>query len=308
MGLDTNGIRFLLYSKQLGVDFSRTAMIGRQSLHVNKHDLARELASFGYRFEARELDSIMVENDGYAEPLLRYLGATEVHSFDCSQYEGATHQHDMNQPLPGKCKEQYTTVLDGGSLEHIFNFPVAIKNCMEMLKIGGYYLAITPANNFVGHGFYQFSPELYFSVFTPANGFKIIRVLAFENMKQAKWYSVKNPLALKRRVTLTNSVPVYLVIIARKLACKQIFETIPQQSDYLSLWHEEETGLDCDESNRPQTTLKYLHSAKRVIPKPIKRMLCCMLLRGCALVSGSFHPAFFLPIDITKDREPPRKQ
>src|SRR5438477_418150 len=79
--------------------------------------------------------------------------------------------HDMNEPIPDKFKETYTAVLDGGSLEHVFNFPVAIKNCMEMVKVGGHYLAITPANNFFGHGFYQFSPELYFTVLSKENGF-----------------------------------------------------------------------------------------------------------------------------------------
>lgn len=53
----------------------------------------------------------------------------------------------MNLPVPEVHKDSYTAVLDGGSLEHIFNFPVAIKNCMEMLKVDGQYLGITPVNN-----------------------------------------------------------------------------------------------------------------------------------------------------------------
>ena len=84
-------------------------------------------------------------------------------------YESAKHLHDMNEGIPGDFKEKYTAVLDAGSLEHIFNFPVAIKNRMDMVNVSGHYLAITPANNFCGHGFYQFSPELYFSVLTREN-------------------------------------------------------------------------------------------------------------------------------------------
>ena len=68
-------------------------------------------------------------------------------------------------------KNKYTLVIDGGCLEHIFNFPVAIKNCMEMLQEGGHFIGITPANNLMGHGFYQFSPELYFRIFSKENGF-----------------------------------------------------------------------------------------------------------------------------------------
>jgi 2-polyprenyl-3-methyl-5-hydroxy-6-metoxy-1,4-benzoquinol methylase len=54
-------------------------------------------------------------------------------------------------------------VFDGGTLEHIFDYPTAIKNCMKMVKPGGHLLLTTPANNWFGHGFYQFSPELFYS-------------------------------------------------------------------------------------------------------------------------------------------------
>jgi hypothetical protein len=36
--------------------------------------------------------------------------------------------------------------------------------------------AVTPANNQMGHGFYQFSPELFFRVFSQENGY-LLRAL-----------------------------------------------------------------------------------------------------------------------------------
>ena len=95
----------------------------------------------------------------------------------------------MNKEVPPSLKGQYSMVLDGGTLEHVFNFPVAIKNCMEMLRVGGHYIGITPTNNFMGHGFYQFSPELYCSIFTRENGFELVSVVAFEDTARAAWYS-----------------------------------------------------------------------------------------------------------------------
>jgi hypothetical protein len=83
---------------------------------------------------------IFTKSNGYAEPLLTHLGATEVHSYDYSAYKETTHLFDMNGQIPDETKEQYTTVFDRGSLEHVFNFPVAIKNCMEIVKVGGHYL------------------------------------------------------------------------------------------------------------------------------------------------------------------------
>ncbi len=185
MGLDINGTRFLLYARALGVDFARTAMIGRQGLYLSRRDLKDSFQAFGYVVNDELIDHIFTKSDRYAEPLLTYLGARDVHSFDFSAYEGATHLCDMNREVPAGAKEHYTTVLDGGSLEHVFNFPMAIRNCMEMVRVGGHYLGITPANNFMGHGFYQFSPEMYFSVFTRENGFELISLVAFEDRPRA---------------------------------------------------------------------------------------------------------------------------
>lgn len=305
MGLDINGTRFLLYCRTLDVDFARTAMIGRQGLHLSRRDLKHVFESFGYEIDVRQIDSIFNQTNGYAEHLLTCLGAKEVDSFDISGYEGATHVHDMNRVVPDRVKEQYTMVLDGGSLEHVFNFPVAIKNCMEMLRVGGHYLAITPANNFLGHGFYQFSPELYFSVFARENGFELTRVIAFEDRPSARWYSVKSPLEVRGRVTLTNSVPLYLLVVARKLAHTPVFETAPQQSDYLPIWRNKSTGSDGDPQSiltpiAKQTGLEFV---ERKIRAPVRRLIRSILRRS---YSG-FDPRFFRPMDPTAGREPPNK-
>src|SRR5580698_4586880 len=241
MGISVHGARFLAYARSLGVDFDRTAMIGRQGLYVTPDELRRVLAAFGPAPGDDELGAICCGSSGYAEGLLAHLGAQEADSFDASDFEGATFIHDMNTPIPATFVERYSAVLDGGTLEHIFNFPAAIKNCMEMTRLGGHYLAITPANNFFGHGFYQFSPELYVSVLSPQNGFEIERMIAFEDVDGAPWYAVRSPHAVRGRVTLTNSEPVFLLIIARRTVRKPIFERAPQQSDYLARWTPEET-------------------------------------------------------------------
>ena len=130
----------------------------------------------------------------------------------------------MNEPIPHDLKFRYSVVLDGGSLEHVFNFPVAIKNCMEMLQVGGHYLGVTPANNFMGHGFYQFSPELFFSVFSEENGYELTSLIVFEDKYNAKWFSVKNPQKINTRVALINDIPTYLLILAKRISEGSIFK------------------------------------------------------------------------------------
>ena len=44
-----------------------------------------------------------------------------------------------------------------------------------MATVQDHFVRITPANNFFGHGFYQFTPELFFRIFSAANGFEVER-------------------------------------------------------------------------------------------------------------------------------------
>lgn len=230
MGLNHTGTQLLLYARQCGITFDKTIMIGRQFLYVDKTTLATNLRDFG--MTAADSGDILEQAHGYAEPFLRSLGAKEVDSIDASAYESASIIHDMNMPVAESHKKRFDVVLDGGSLEHIFNFPIAIKNCMEMVKLNGYFLGISPANNFCGHGFYQFSPEVYFRVFSPENGFRIERMIFFVDNNRAKWYEVKDPKEMKARVTLCNSLPSYLFVMAKRISDEMIFAVIPQQSDY----------------------------------------------------------------------------
>ena len=142
----------------------------------------------------------------------------------------------MNRPIPADWKEAYDVVCDVGTLEHVFNFPVAIRNCMEMVKRGGYFFAQTPANNYLGHGFYQFSPELFFRVLSAQNGFKVEHCVAVEQGPRKRWFSVSDPEAIRARVTLINAAPVILFVWAKRVEVKPLFLATPQQSDYAVAW------------------------------------------------------------------------
>lgn len=236
MGLDANGVKFLVYAARRGVDFGSTATIGRQSVLASAESIERVIREGRKSVDEVTLKNILASSGGYGETILKFLGAVSVVSFDASDYEGATEVHDFNHPIDEQFKNRFTTVLDGGTLEHIFNFPTALKNCMEMTAEGGHFLAITPTNNFLGHGYYQFSPELHFSAFTVANGFEIIDVIFFEDFEGSPWYRVKSPKEAKGRVTLENARPSYLLVIAKRTSVKPIFSEFPQQSDYSAAW------------------------------------------------------------------------
>lgn len=236
MGLDANGTKFLLFAKDEGVRFTRTATIGRQQLFVDAATLQKQLAAFGVVRRREDIDALVTKGAGFAEPVFELLGASEVSSLDASNYERATHIVDLNEPVPDGFKGRFTAVVNGGTLEHVFNFPQAMRNCMDMVEVGGHVLAITPTNNFLGHGFYQFSPELFFRIFSAPNGFSLTRLIIFEDRPDADWFEVVDPAEAGERVMLVNRTPTYLLVIAQKTAATDVFASAPQQSDYVSMW------------------------------------------------------------------------
>ena len=232
MGLDTNGVRALLWLRKNGASLDRVACLGRQTIRAGPAALAKAFRAFGLA----DADPTRFASC-YCEDMLHFLGAKEVRSFDASDYEQATDIHDLNLPLEDKYRDYFDMVIDGGTLEHVFNIQVAFANALQMIRPDGRYLGLTPTNNFCGHGFYQFSPEFYFRVFTAANGFQIEHVIAHEDIPEAPWFRVTDPDTIGERVILLNSRPTYLIVVARKLESKdRYFAIAPQQSDYVAAW------------------------------------------------------------------------
>ena len=236
MGVDAKGVQFLLAARRLGVSFTRTATIGRQRLFVTSSWLRRCLSTFGIGLGPGEVRQLFTTASGYAEPFLRVLGAEGVVSLDASDYEGATRVVDLNGPLPPDLEGAFSAVIDAGTLEHVFDFPAAVSNCMRMVAPGGHLLSVTVANNMAGHGFYQFSPELLYRVFTKANGYRVERMLITE-ASSTRWYEVADPAAVGDRVQMRTFRPVYLCVAARRMEVRPVLTTPPQQSDYESAWN-----------------------------------------------------------------------
>lgn len=242
MGLDINAVQFLIAARKRGADFGDVLMIGRQDLNVYPAKMRRVLAKAGF---PNKLFAPGAPDTGFAEPVFKSLGARSIASLDVSTFEGAEFIHDLNQPIGADLKARFDLVYDGGTLEHVFNFPVALQNCMEMVREGGRFFLHTPANNWCGHGFYQFSPELFYNVFCADNGFEEERMILHVVGPYGRWYEVANPQAIRSRVELFNSFPLQLLVQARRAKIVPLFNRMPQQSDYTPRW----VGQSPDQAN-----------------------------------------------------------
>lgn len=233
-----------------GVCFDDVLTLGHQSLHLFPSEAEYFRTSY---LEARGTDAISMASppwDDYVDGFLcDFLDAKHITVIDASAYEGAETIHDMNFPVPQDWHGRYDAVIDGGSLEHIFNVPVAFANLADMLKVGGSIFVNTPANNMMGHGFYQFSPELMFRIFSDENGFELQDVLLYEARypgveltKKDTVYKVVDPEEVRQRVGLLNNKPVIMMVQARKVRNTRMFATPPLQSDYVATWNSADTG------------------------------------------------------------------
>jgi len=269
MGIDTPSVQLLCCAKSIGVDFSDTMTVGRQTVIVAPDVTASILGAVGI---PREQTTAILEGQ-FAEPLFALLGARQVSSVDASDHERATHIHDFNQPLPTSLANQFSVVYDGGTIEHVFNILQAFKNCMEMVSVGGHFIQVNVANNYMGHGFWQFCPELIYRIFSRENGFQIKAVFMHEPNVMPRtgasfgtWYKVDDPAARHRRVELINDRPTYICTIAQRLEDGRIFARFPQQSDYVEAWKTTREPRNVSRTSPPE------FSIRRII-RPIKKLV-----------------------------------
>lgn len=279
MGFNYNKVRAILRTKVAnGFELGDVVTIGRQGMHVTSEKLHKGLAEFGYG----DIDTSKILNDDqkYCESFLKFLGAGNVDSIDNSDYENASIIHNMNLQIPEYLHNRYDTVIDSGTLEHVFNYPTAIKNCMQLLKQNGHFIAITPCNNFFGHGFYQFSSELFYRIFSAENGFEVKTMMLFEDFGKSTFYSVQDCSEKCHRIILNNSLPSYLFIIAKKIANKEIFHSFPMQYDYENIyWEKKITTVDMIDIMKSKENKKHPGNYLAKVKKGLKKILPFSILK-----------------------------
>ncbi|MBS1634828.1 MAG: class I SAM-dependent methyltransferase [Bacteroidetes bacterium] len=269
MAITSNCARFLFYARKHGASFENALMLGRMLLYATKEDLK---AHAGVNDISTKAIDELVFKDEYSEPLFKLLGAKEVNSLDFSDYEGASIIHDLNKPIPEALHNKFSVVFDGGTIEHVFNFPVCIENCMKLLKPGGHFIGITPCNNLMGHGFYQYSPELFYRVFSEENGFRVKKMFVAANTPEGTiedWYEVSDPKAIKERVVLVNNTPTYILVLAEKTGSFGAFKEMPHQSDYVSTW----INSGSEQVQGTSTESKAKQNYRKLLPKRLRIFL-----------------------------------
>ena len=221
--------------KKYGVDYSSIAMLGRQKLLIEGQ----------VKLLSRYLNvNDIQQEDGYSEKFWNVLAGREIYvdSFDISSYENATVLHDMNKPISAEYMGKYGAVFDGGTLEHLFNYPQALHNAMNMVRPGGFLMLETAANNRFGHGFYQFSPELFFCTLTSRNGFEVLDMTEVCERKtgaihRIKYYGISDFTKTGRSLETATRGITSLYVLARRIGDVPD-DLVIQQNGFISTWDE----------------------------------------------------------------------
>jgi len=281
MAINSESTRFLLWAFSRGVSFKSVLTLGRQHFCPSNRETEQ-------MFRERRLGTKWLQGfddtglERYAEPFWKALGAQRIDSMDVSPYEQATLVHDLNRPVPAEMEEEFDVVFDGGTLEHVFHLPVALHNCLRMVKVGGHFIATTHANNFCGHGFYQFSPELFYRAFSAPTGFEVRRLTMVEFGPFCRWYDVEDPAKTGCRVQLVNAWPVMLFVLARKNGPTPSFWPDVQQSDYRAVWDKTAAEL----SPGPPTP------GSRMLPNGMRKFLKNTIPRVVRSLEALFYSRF----------------
>ncbi|TDC65124.1 hypothetical protein E1258_06420 [Micromonospora sp. KC207] len=119
--------------------------------------------------------------------LLKARGVTEVVALDLFD-ERAELRFDMNERVPADYFGRFGSLIDIGSLEHVFDTRQCLENCLRMLSVGGWYFLHVPVNGYFAHGLHVFNPQGIADA-VRLNGFEI-RELLFTDLRGRR---VANP-------------------------------------------------------------------------------------------------------------------
>jgi hypothetical protein len=216
----------------VGIDGTAVDLNPKQVRLLKELDLSGKLLS-----RKRQAASQNLISD---ECLFRFMGFDEVHSLDASDFEGCDFVYDLNRDDPGELAGRYDLILDCGTIEHVFHVPNAMKNIWSMLKVGGHVIHMAPTNNYVDHGFYQFSPT-FFCDFYAANCFDIRDVLLVQSTTDVNgtpWvYSPYHPGMLDAVSSGGLDDKIYETFVFAQKTERSTGDAVPSQRVYASgLW------------------------------------------------------------------------
>lgn len=147
-------------------------MLALGSLNIQeKEDTIREFArTNGYANLLADLSVPSLFRDRYG--LKKYVS--------CDINGLADEYVDLGVPLPTALRGKFMSIMNGGTLEHVFDMRQATENIHDALAVGGTVIHTTPTTWF-DHGFVNHNPVMHHLV-AKANGYEILSEGTYYNL------------------------------------------------------------------------------------------------------------------------------
>jgi hypothetical protein len=125
-------------------------------------------------FGVQDIEENVKIKGSHADDLIKLLEKWGIEAYSLDLFDSrASFRHDMNLPLDDNMHGRFRTLIDIGSLEHVFDTKQCIENALRLVKLGGHYLVHTPVNGYYAHGFHVFNPGALVGALE-MNGFRIL--------------------------------------------------------------------------------------------------------------------------------------
>lgn len=246
MGVDLQAIRLLTeYRKKKAL--GTVLMLGRQGLSLSEGDIKTAVDDYG-------ISRALLDTEWSENLLIQHFGAITVDSLDISKFEGASLTYDLNMPIEDP--PSFDTVIDFGTTEHIFDVKTVYRNIRNLCKLDGGILHILPSNNLSGHGFYQFSPMFFRSVYDNKSGFQLSNIFLSKILTDKGWLEV-NLIAPTDRFVFHNQAPTTVLVISIRASNRELGAI--QQPDYQNRW---DGSKDCGVN---KSTNVFLRNIKTIL-------------------------------------------
>ena len=162
------------------------------------------------------------ENNTNVQTIFKLLGASKISIADISKYENPDFLINLNDPVESNLANKFDVIFDCGTLEHVFDTPTALWNLVTMLKTDGVLYIAVPASNAIDHGFFSFSPGLFFDYFN-ANGFEVLGCYLKEGSplfykKKGKLYKYNE---IGNEIPILSSISIETIAILKKIQSKE---------------------------------------------------------------------------------------
>ena len=192
MGLTSTSLKFVLRKSKKYRFTGPVLTFGNQDIYATENDIKKWAKEEDIALRvpkkilystSKDVQQINKQTQSciHAITFFEFIGISEKQYYDIDKFPFDKPKiiHDLQLPIDKKFHNFFNLIIDSGTLEHIFDVKSVMENIVRITKVGGYVLQFIPAQNFLNHGFYQFSPTFFYDFYL-SNGFDVIESYIIE--------------------------------------------------------------------------------------------------------------------------------